>query len=142
MKLCNTCETEKDESLFHKRKASSDGLAARCKTCQKVYDKARAKDPQRELARRIYAQSEEGRLKSNKAKAEYRKRNPKKTAAHSKVARALRSGDISKMPCEKCGGLNVHAHHDDYSIPLNIRWLCDNHHNEWHKKNGEGLNAK
>jgi hypothetical protein len=39
MKKCNTCNTTKDESFFHKRKASKDGLAAKCKTCCKSYRK-------------------------------------------------------------------------------------------------------
>ncbi|MFK5950912.1 MAG: hypothetical protein QM500_19340 [Methylococcales bacterium] len=33
MKLCNSCETTKPDSEFHCRKASNDGLAARCKEC-------------------------------------------------------------------------------------------------------------
>jgi len=24
---------------------------------------------------------------------------------------------------------------------LNVRWLCPVHHSEWHKLNGDGLNA-
>ena len=141
MKYCSTCEEKRDESRFHKRAASNDGLAARCKTCQKVYDKARSKDPAREEARRIYAQTEEGKLNSNKAKAEYRKRNPNKTKAHSMAARAIKNSNLFKEPCEVCSEENVHAHHDDYAKPLNVRWLCSLCHSKWHKKNGPGINA-
>jgi len=140
MKHCNSCETEKDESEFGKRKASYDGLSAKCRMCQKVYDKARNNQEHRVEARAIYAQTDEGRLSSNKAKAEYRKRNPNKSKSHAKVAREIRKGNLFKKPCEKCEGLEVHAHHDDYSAPLNIRWLCAKHHSQWHKENGEGLN--
>ena len=143
MKYCNTCETRKKEDKFNKRKASKDGLAARCKTCQKVYDKARAKDPAREEARRVYAQTEEGKLTTNKAKAEYRKRNPVKTKAHNVISRLVRSGNLEREDCEKCGSSkDIHAHHDDYKKPLNVRWLCPKCHTAWHKKNGEGKNAK
>lgn len=135
MKFCNTCETEKTKDSFHKRAASKDGLASRCKTCQKVFDKARAKDSHREEARRVYAQTDEGRLASNKAKAEYRKRNPNKSKAHAKVSYAIRAGRLFREPCEKCKSEPSHAHHDDYAKPLNIRWLCDTCHNKWHKNN-------
>lgn len=30
--------------------------------------------------------------------------------------------------CEVCGVPNAHAHHDDYSKPMEIRWLCKSHH--------------
>ena len=141
-KYCNTCEENRDVSKFHKRKASKDGLSSRCKTCQKVYDKARAKDPMREEARRVYAQTEEGKEAGNKAKQAYRKRNPKKTKAHAIVARAIRSGNLVKMPCEECGSdKDIHAHHNDYSKALNINWLCSSCHTLWHKNNGPGLNS-
>jgi hypothetical protein len=142
MKYCNSCETEKESDKFGKRAASKDGLCAKCKTCQKVYDKARAGDEGREEARRIYAQTEQGKEASNRAKAEYRKRNPVKSKATAIVGRAVRSGKLFSEPCSECGcNENIHAHHDDYSKPLNVRWLCAACHRQWHKANGEGKNA-
>jgi len=32
------------------------------------------------------------------------------------------------MPCEICGCEKSEAHHDDYSRPLDVRWLCRVHH--------------
>jgi hypothetical protein len=46
--------------------------------------------------------------------------------------RAIKYGRLIKNPCEKCGGLKVDAHHDDYSRPLDVRWLCRKHHIEHH----------
>jgi len=37
---------------------------------------------------------------------------------------------IPKKPCEKCGSLEVEAHHDDYKKPYTVRWLCKEHHEE------------
>lgn len=141
MKLCKTCDEYKDLSKFGKRSASKDGLSPKCKACQKAYDKFRSKDELRKIARAIYAQTEEGKIASNKAKANYRKRNPIKYKAHNLVNSAIRGGRLFKSPCEICGSEEkIHAHHDDYSKPLNVRWLCNTHHDEWHRDNGEGLN--
>lgn len=48
------------------------------------------------------------------------------------VAKALKNGEIQKEPCEKCGNIDAHAHHDDYNKPLEIRWLCRDHHMQEH----------
>lgn len=49
---------------------------------------------------------------------------------------ALRRGLLKRAPCEICGtDLNIEAHHDDYTKPLDIRWLCKSHHDEHHKNN-------
>jgi hypothetical protein len=45
----------------------------------------------------------------------------------------IKQGHIIPKPCEVCGDVNVHAHHDDYSKPLEVRWLCPTHHMRLHK---------
>lgn len=59
-------------------------------------------------------------------------RNAHKVQANRLVKKAVDSGRLMKMPCEVCGCQNVQAHHDDYSKPLDVRWLCVKHHNEHH----------
>ena len=47
---------------------------------------------------------------------------------------AIRRGLIVKRPCEICGVEKlIEAHHDDYSKPLDVRWLCKDHHAEHHR---------
>lgn len=45
----------------------------------------------------------------------------------------LRDNHVARLPCEVCGNPNTEAHHDDYSKPLEVRWLCFKHHRAWHK---------
>ena len=49
--------------------------------------------------------------------------------AHAAVTRAIRSGDLIPRRCQSCNGrLNVQAHHEDYSKPLDVLWLCASCH--------------
>ena len=48
--------------------------------------------------------------------------------AHSIVAVAMHDGTLKQEPCELCGDPKAVAHHDDYSRPLDVRWLCRSHH--------------
>lgn len=141
MKICGKCKIEKSFDAFHKRKASTDGLAACCKACQKEYDNARLSCPKRKAARLEY-QKTKGKDNHNQASRRWVVSNTIKRSAHLLVANAIRKGDLIKLPCEICGNDKSNAHHDDYAKPLSVRWLCDDHHKEWHRVNGEGLNAR
>lgn len=70
--------------------------------------------------------------------AQWRRDNPKKYAAHLRVANAIRKGVLEKKPCEVCGDQNVDAHHPDYRHPLKVRWLCRKHHIEAHRAERTG----
>lgn len=54
--------------------------------------------------------------------------------AHWTVHNAIRDGRLVRQPCEVCGAEKTDAHHDDYSQPLAVRWLCRKHHGERHRK--------
>jgi hypothetical protein len=58
----------------------------------------------------------------------YRERNPEKYASRQAYRNALKSGALARLPCEICGNPKSHGHHDDYSKPLDVRWLCHTHH--------------
>ncbi len=66
----------------------------------------------------------------------YKIENPEKNRAHSAVYSAIKAGKLVRGRCEVCGALKVHAHHDDYSKPLDVNWLCARHHAEirWPQK--------
>ena len=48
---------------------------------------------------------------------------------------AVASGDVVKQEeCTKCGSvIRVQAHHEDYSKPFDVVWLCEMCHKETHK---------
>lgn len=66
----------------------------------------------------------------------FRKNNPEKARAYSAVGNALRSGKLQKPDlCEKCmKKKKVEAHHEDYSRPLDVTWLCKKCHLGLHRK--------
>jgi hypothetical protein len=45
---------------------------------------------------------------------------------------AVRQGKVTRRPCEICQEPNAQGHHEDYSKPLEVRWLCPKHHREEH----------
>ena len=55
-----------------------------------------------------------------------------KTWCRAVTHRALKSGELEKQPCLICENLEVQAHHLDYTNPLDIEWLCMQHHAEKH----------
>ena len=44
----------------------------------------------------------------------------------------LKRGKIIKQPCSVCNNQNSEAHHEDYTKPLDVIWLCREHHLEKH----------
>ena len=63
----------------------------------------------------------------------YNKANRLKRQAQAKALRAQRRGILVAKPCEICGSTNrIQGHHDDYSKPLDLMWLCPKHHGERH----------
>lgn len=64
-----------------------------------------------------------------------KKRYPEKQKARNILKYAVQKGIIIRGACETIGCKNTktHGHHDDYSKPLTVRWLCPLHHTEVHR---------
>lgn len=138
-KQCFKCGEVKSLSEFYKHKQMKDGHLNKCKECNKN-DATATRNKNIEYYRE-YDRKRGNRQDKNYLR-EYRSKYPNKYKAHSMINNAIRDGKLHKMTCEVCcSGVDVHAHHDDYLKPLNIRWLCAVHHSQWHRDNGEGLNA-
>lgn len=83
---------------------------------------------------RKYQLTKKGKEVIRLAGINQRKNHPEKQKAREEVRKATKKGIISKLPCEVCGEKNTQAHHDDYSKPLQINWLCKKHHLEKHNR--------
>lgn len=142
MKICKGCGLAKPIEDYHRSARASDGRATKCRQCESQRHKAHYARHCESVKAKVRAyQAGKGRALANGSKSTYKTRNPKKVRAHQLVRNALRRGDLVRQPCETCGSVDhVVAHHDDYDQPLAIRWLCEDHHKEWHKIHGEAAN--
>lgn len=66
---------------------------------------------------------------------QWNKKNKAKADTHRQVKHALSLGMVVKPDaCEICGrDTRLVAHHEDYSKPLDVIWLCGSCHNRIHK---------
>lgn len=131
-KRCFKCLETKPLSEFYPHQRMADGHLNKCKSCQKAATKENYRrtggNVQYERERSQRPERKQSALKYQKDR---RARNPEKYKARTAVSNALRDGRLQRCPCEVCGTSDrVQAHHDDYSKPLEVRWLCFKHHRE------------
>jgi len=119
-KLCARCGEEKPNNQFYKNHRMKSGLSSYCKPCYSA--RAQAAELKRRWRK---ANLEKARQITNKTCKAYRKRYPERQIAKRVIERAIRRGDLIRQPCIICGITeNVHAYHEDYSMPMRIIWLC------------------
>ena len=132
MKTCTKCHQEQDLVEFHKREDSLDGYRNQCKNCIRAWDRQRNKLPHRrerdkqrnKLLHRVKYHIEYTR--------KYRKMYPLRYIANTALNHAIRDGKIKKPKrCSECNKKTmIHGHHEDYTKPLDVIWVCQ----ECHKK--------
>ena len=110
---CCLCKEYKSKNDFSLDKNRDNGVSSRCNECKPEYNKKREKD------RRVYH-------------TQYDIKYPEKLKGRIMVRNALKNGDITKLPCQFCNSERSMGHHDDYSKPLEVRWLCQKHHSQYH----------
>lgn len=136
-KECFKCHELKPLSEFYAHSRMLDGHLNKCKACTKKDVRDHRENNQQKLQQYEKKRSKHPRrIEQNRRNIKrYRKSNPEANLAHHIVNNAIRSGKLIKKPCDVCGTIKlVHAHHDDYSKPLDVRWLCATHHRAHHVK--------
>lgn len=118
MMMCKKCGLEKEESEFHNRIAYKNGIKhikkySACKKCAYLYQK----DYQKSYNRK------------------YSKLYREKVSARLALIQAVRLGRVSRPEkCQRCGeNKKPDGHHNDYSKPFEVEWLCKGCHAEVHK---------
>jgi hypothetical protein len=133
-KACFRCGETKPLDAFYKHPMMADGHLNKCADCTRsdvranrkarieyyqAYDRSRARDPGRIFERR-----------QRDRRAGYKPHNetdPVKRAARVALGNAVRDGRLKKAPeCEICSSADdrLHGHHEDYSKPLEVIWVC------------------
>lgn len=153
-KICRRCQEIKTLDSFYVHKEMADGHLNICKECTKKrvgkhrennleriqeYDRQRGRTEKRKSAsvegkKRIKALDREA---FNKRQARYNaKREKIKNNARQKVDRAILKGVLIRPSvCEDCGQERyTQGHHEDYSKPLNVVWVCTACHGLRHRK--------
>ena len=129
-KICSNpkCNKEKPLSDFYKHSQMKDGHLNKCKECVKEaannhrsanlekireYDRGRASLPHR-------------RKLNTKTTKRMREDLPHVYKAHSALNYAVKIGKITKPTiCSVCHKeKKLHGHHDDYTKPLDVEWMC------------------
>ena len=66
----------------------------------------------------------------------WRNKNPNAALAHDRVYRAINKGLLNKPElCSQCNRRTfIHAHHFDYTKPLEVIWLCVSCHQLLHQE--------
>lgn len=124
-KPCNKCGEVKPFEAFY---PTPNGYKSQCRSCHSAsvrasraanrehyreYDRKRMNDPQRRERQRLWYEAD-----------------PLRKIAHDTLNYAIRSGAIKRpSKCQDCGKrCKPHGHHEDYSKPLDVEWLCPSCH--------------
>lgn len=121
VKTCFKCGAEKPLTEFYVHPQMGDGRLNKCKACT------------RKDVRENYSANADYYRAYDRERG-YRPSDPLHAVARRKVRDAIAAGTLTRLPCEVGGDCHgrIEAHHDDYSKPLDVRWLCKKHHAEVH----------
>lgn len=133
-KQCSVCGETKPLDDFPRHRRGRHGRAYDCRKCRAAYDASPDRLARKVAANKRYRSTEKGKSANNAHAVRYHRRHPEKLRAVQLVHEAVQRGDLTKNPCERCGATDqVQGHHDDYSKPLEVRWLCQQCHNAHHR---------
>lgn len=140
MAHCKSCAAEKTRAYRKTEKGLNAARASEAKyaasekgrktSLVKLENQKRSEKAK--LRRFHYIRTERGRLMNKVKTARYRLKNPDKERSRYLLKLAIGSGKIQRLPCVICGNEKSEGHHEDYSKPLEVVWLCKLHHTEHH----------
>lgn len=134
MKACRKCNVRKSLTEYYAHKQMRDGHLNICIDCtrKRVRDYSRSERGREYDRKRNKTDKRKGWLiKYQRLK---RQKDPVANLARNKLNRAVRLGRIQRDICRVCGDKTVQGHHEDYSKPLEVIWLCGYHHRGLHSQ--------
>jgi len=144
-KRCRVCREKKPLTEFNRDRRNKDGRQSLCRVCDraktKAYTEANPEKKREREKRRVGRRREYMRrwFERNREKVEERRKTlySDEIRARRKLRDAVQSGRVTKPECcEACGErlapLQIEGHHEDYSKPLEVIWLCRACHSALH----------
>ncbi len=149
MKQCFKCKTTKPLNDYYPHKEMRDGHLNKCKECCKK-DSALLITKKQKNVDWVLKEQKRCREKAkkykyshqhNKVTKRYSISNPEKCKARRIANNAIKNKKLTRKSCEflNCNITKTESHHSDYSKPLDVNWLCTNHHNLLHVKEREKI---
>jgi len=131
MKKCFKCRKRLPLGEFYTHPRMKDGHLNKCKNCTRkdVHDRRYDLFSRDKVLEYDRLRFKTAKRKEQAALSQDRRRtkHPEKYKAWNMFHNALRDGKVTRQPCEVCGE-PAQAHHEDYSKPLEVTWLCFRHH--------------
>lgn len=155
IKACRECGESKPLSEFYTHKEMPDGHLNKCKPCVKArvkkhraanieavreYDRGRNFREDRVAARKGHREKikacPELKARRNVQSRTNASKHPDNRKARVMVGNAIRAGILIRPDnCERCiQVIHTDAHHEDYSKPLDVVWLCEPCHGARHRE--------
>lgn len=152
-KTCRGCDESQSLDRFSRHPQMGDGHLNFCKDCvsrknrkrylknkelrkKQAADWRRANPERSREADRLWKRRNPKRAAENNRRSD--ERHPEKARARKLLTQAVRVGRVSKPKhCQDCGEektpRRLHGHHEDYSKPYDVNWLCPGCHARRHR---------
>lgn len=136
---CNSCHRKRDREWRLATGRTKRARTGKCRCGQPFasYSHCYCVDCASKWRREYLARRPDIKDRFNKQHNEKRRKDPNirlKEYVRGITNTYIKNGWLIRQPCEICKtDINVEAHHDDYSKPIDVRWLCKLHHAEHHK---------
>lgn len=123
MKVCSICKVAKPLTEFYVTPSKPGGYYDYCRPC----DRERVRE---------YSKTPNGKLSTIARTRRKAKKFPDKMKAQQQLRNAVKTGLVIRPTvCDNCqSGGRIDGHHEDYSKPLDVMWLCDPCHKLQHGK--------
>jgi hypothetical protein len=127
-RYCPRCKAEKSISAFGVRRNRGKVIPlSYCKPCQVAYGREWRRGAGRESAA----------LSSRASRARYPERRRARGAVNNAISRGHMVPGTCVLGGASCGA--TEAHHDDYTRPLDVRWVCRRHHLQLDRERREAV---